>query len=234
MTLFLVGLGVSCDITLSGLEAIQTADNVYIETYTNPLDEETIQNLEKKTGKKFEKLERDKLESSFLVNQAKSSNVCVLISGDPLTATTHVTLVVEAKQKNIPVQVIHNSSIYSTAPARSGLQIYRFGKTASLVNPRPNYKPVSSLDIIRENLTRNLHTLVLLDTEPQPMEAKVALEMLSEFETAVVLSCVGHKDEKIVFGKVKNLIGIELGKPPFTLIIPAKLHHIEEEYLNLF
>lgn len=235
MTLSLVGLGISCDITLTGLAAMKEADLIYIETYTNPINKETMKQLETLSNKKIELLGRDKLESSYLVDKAKSSKVCVLISGDPLTATTHITLVIEAKQKGIQVQTIHNSSIYSVAPARSGLQIYRFGKTASLVNPRQNYKPTSSLEIIRENLTHNLHSLVLMDTEPEPMEAKAALEMLSEggFETAVVLSKVGFKDEKINFGEIKELKNKNLGKPPFVIIIPAKLHPIEQEYLDL-
>lgn len=234
MALFLVGLGVSCDITLAGLAAMKEADLIYIETYTNPINPETIKQLERLSGKKIELLGRDKLESSFLVDKAKNGKICILVSGDPLTATTHITLILEARQKRIEVNVIHNSSIYSVAPARSGLQIYRFGKTASLVNPRPNYKPTSSLDIIRENLARNLHSLVLLDTEPQPMGAKIALDLLSEFETAVVLSKIGYHDEKVNYSTIEELKKKNLGNPPFSIIIPAKLHMVEEEYLEQF
>ncbi|MFH1785177.1 MAG: diphthine synthase [Candidatus Micrarchaeota archaeon] len=234
MTLFLVGLGVSLDITMAGLDALKQSDEVYVECYTNPIDNKKITELERLINKPITQLKREQLESSFLVNKAKNSKVCILVSGDPLTATTHITLVLEARQKEVDVEVIHNSSIYSVAPARSGLQIYKFGKTASLVNPRPNYKPISSLDIIKENLVRNLHTLVLLDTEPEPMDAKIALEMLSEFEMAIVLSKVGHVDEKISFGKIKDLKEKYLGNTPFSIIIPAKFHDIEEEYLNIF
>ena len=80
----------------------------------------------------------------------------------------------DAEAQGVPIRVIHNSSIYSAAPARAGLQIYRFGKTATLVNPRPNYQPKSSLGVIRKNLENDMHSLVLLDTEPEPMEAKAA------------------------------------------------------------
>jgi diphthine synthase len=234
MALFLIGAGVSFDITLKGLEAIRTCEEAFIETYTNPLDPEKVRSLEIIAGKSLTPLDRSHLESSYLVDKAESSDVCLIASGDPLTATTHVTLVIEAKKRGVPVHVIHNSSIHSVAPARAGLQIYRFGKTASLVNPRPNYKPTSSLDIIRENLARNLHTLVLLDTEPQPMDAKTALGLLGEFDSVVVLSRVGLEDEKISFGKIKDLekSSEKLGKPPLTIIVPAKLHPIEEEYLE--
>src|SRR5208283_3552250 len=196
MALFLIGTGVAFDVTLSGVEAIKRCQEAYIETYTNPIGEEKIRELEADVGKGITLLDRSHLESPYLVDRAESANVCLLVSGDPLTATTHITLVIEAKKRGIPVHVIHNSSIHSVAPARAGLQMYRFGKTASLVNPRPNYKPTSSLDIIRENLARNLHTLVLLDTEPEPMDARAALGMLSEFDSAVILSRVGHEDER--------------------------------------
>jgi diphthine synthase len=232
MTLFLIGTGVSFDLTLAGLDALKSCDEAYIETYTNPLDEARIRALERSIGKKITLLPRERLESPFLAERARTAKVCILASGDPLTATTHVTLLMEARQKGVKIAVIHNSSIYSAAPARAGLQIYRFGRTASLVNPRPNYKPTSSLDVIRENQARNAHSLVLLDTEPQPMEAKAALEMLSEFDKAVVLSRVGLPDEKITYGKISELKNKDLGKPPFTIIVPAKLHPVEEEFLE--
>lgn len=234
MTLILIGSGVSFDFTLGGLESLRSCDEAFIERYTNPIEDSKLASLEEKIGKKVNLLERGQVESSFLVEKAKSSDVCLIASGDPLTATTHITLVMDAREKKIPVKIIHNSSIYSAAPARAGLQIYRFGKTASLVNPRENYKPTSSLEIVRKNLEMDMHSLVLLDTEPQPMEAKAALEMLGEFENAVVISRLGESDEKITYGKISELKNKELGRSPFCVIIPASLHLVEEECLTSF
>jgi len=232
MALFLVGTGVAFDLTLAGIEALKSCDEAFIETYTNPIEDSKIAILESLIGKPIGRLARTHLESPYLADKAKKADICILASGDPLTATTHITLVMEARQKGVEVRVIHNSSIHSVAPARAGLQMYRFGKTASLVNPRPNYKPTSSLEIIRENLLRNLHTLVLLDTEPQPMEAIAALDMLSGFKEAVVLSRVGHEDEKITWGAVADLKKKDLGRAPFTIIVPAGLHPVEQEFLE--
>lgn len=231
MTLNLIGAGISFDLTLSAVEQLKKADKIYIETYTGPVEQEVLDRLEKLIGKRVSILPRDKVESDFLLEQAQK-NICILSSGDPLIATTHSVLLLDAKKKNIQVNIIHNSSVYTAAPGKAGLQIYRFGKTASLVNPRPNYKPTSSLDIIRKNLENSMHSLVLLDTEPEPMEAKNALEMLKEFEYAIVLSRVGYPDEKITYGTIKDLQKKDLGKPLFCIIIPAKLHPIEEEYLE--
>lgn len=230
--LYLIGAGISGDFTLEGMEFLKKCDDIYIEVYTNPPLEDKIKDIEKITGKEVMKVDRKEVESDFLLGYAKDKNVALISGGDPLTATTHITLIIEARKQNIPVKIVHNSSIYTAAAGRAGLQIYRFGKTASLVNPRPKYKPTSSLDIIRNNLKADMHTLVLLDTEPKPMEARVALRMLSEFGMAVVLSRLGENDEKISYGEVDDLKKENLGKPPFSVIIPAKLHPIEEEYLE--
>ena len=232
--LILAGTGINFDLTNSCIEELKKCSEVFIETYTNLISQEEIKKMEQLIGKKIQILTRDQVESSYLIEKAKNSDICLLASGDPLTATTHIILLIEAKEKSVKTKVFHNSSIYSAAAGKSGLQIYRFGKTATLVNPRPNYKPTSSLEIIRENISRNIHSLVLLDTEPKPMEARVALELLNEFEQAIVLSRIGLIDEKISFGKVNDLITQELGSAPFTIIIPAKLHPIEEEFLRFY
>ncbi len=232
--LYLIGAGISGDFTLEGVEALKKCDEIYIEVYTNPPLEDKIKDIEKLTGKEVMKVDRKEVESDFLLGYAKDKTIALISGGDPLTATTHISLVIEARKQEIPVKIIHNSSVYTAAAGRAGLQIYRFGKTASLVNPRPNYRPTSSLDIIRNNLRADMHTLVLLDTEPKPMEAEAALGMLSEFGMAVVLSRLGENDEKISYGEIDDLKNKNLGKPPFSVIIPATLHPIEEEYLEAF
>jgi len=230
--LYLIGTGISFDLTLGAVEALKGCDEAYLERYTNPIPDERIKALERIIGKRIILLGRDKVESDFLVEKAVKSRVALLASGDPLTATTHITLLMDARKKGIDTSVFHNSSIYTAAPGKAGLQIYRFGRTATLVNPRPRYNPTSSLDVIRQNLSLNMHTLVLLDTEPQPMEARAALDMLSEFGSAVVLSRIGEKDEKVSYGKIADLKNAELGKPPFAIIVPAKLHPVEEEFIS--
>lgn len=230
--LYLIGTGIAFDLTLSALDTLKSCDEVYIERYTNPILQEKITRLEGLIKKKVTVLERDKVESSYLVELGREKKVALLASGDPLTATTHITLIMEAHEKGVETGVIHNSSIYSAAPGKAGLQIYRFGKTATLVNPRPGYKPTSSLEVIRKNLSMDMHSLVLLDTEPEPMSAEMALQMLSGFDHAIVLSRVGEHDEKITYGRISDLRKMDLGTVPFTMIIPAKLHIVEEEFLS--
>lgn len=242
--LSLVGLGIAFDITLDGLEEAKGADELYLESYTMPIEEKEISRLEKIIGKRMARLPRDKVEGRFLVGRAKERNIVLLVVGDPLAATTHISLLIDAKKAGIPIRIIHNSSILSAAPGKSGLQPYRFGKTATLAYWRKNYEPVSPLKLIEENLSLGMHTLLLLDLDPElgPMDAKYALEQIEKmekkygkrvFERLIVLSRVGHPDEKISYGTRGRLKARNLGKPPFCFAIPAKLHPVEEEYLSL-
>lgn len=242
--LALVGLGIAYDITQEGLSEAKECDELYLESYTMPIDEKEIKKLEKLIGKRFIRLPRDKVESPFLIQKAKGCNVCLLAVGDPLSATTHISLLIDAKKASIPVKIIHNSSILSAALGKSGLQPYRFGKTVTLAYWRKNFEPTSPLKLIEENLSLDMHTLLLLDIDPElgPMDARQALEQIEKmekkygkklFNNLIVLSRVGHPDEKISCGPRESLKKKNLGKPPFCFCIPAKLHPIEEEYLSL-
>ena len=54
---------------------------------------------------------------------------------------------------------------------------------------------------------------------------------------AIICSRLGFDDSKIIYSKIENLIKYDKKdnlKEPLCIIIPGKLHEIEEEYLNLF
>lgn len=242
--LSLVGLGIAYDITLDGINEAKKCDELYLESYTMPIEEKEISRLEKLIGRSLTCLPRDKVESKFLVDRAKDRSVVLLVVGDPLAATTHISLAIDARRAGVPLKIIHNSSILSAAPGKSGLQPYRFGKTATLAYWRKNYEPLSPLKLIEENLSLDMHTLLLLDVDAElgPMSAKAALEQLEKmeekygkkvFDNLIVLSRVGYPDEKISYGSRAQLKTKDLGKPPFCFCIPAKLHPVEEEFLAL-
>ena len=49
-------------------------------------------------------------------------------------------------------------------------------------------------------------------------------------------SRVGHDDQKLIAGKLKNLIDIDIGPPLHSLVIPGKMHEIEQnafDYLKI-
>ncbi|MFA5077485.1 MAG: diphthine synthase [Candidatus Micrarchaeia archaeon] len=241
--LSLIGLGISGDLTLRGLDAAKRSDEAYAEMHTGILQDGWLKRMERTIGKKISILEREKLESDFISERAKDRDVALLVPGDPLAATTHYTHVQDAKKAGVEVSVVHNSSIFTAAPGKCGLQHYKFGKTATLAYWRKNYEPTSALEIVGQNQERGLHTLLLLDLDKAlgPMGAKTAFIQIKKIEgklggkivdKLVVLSRVGWEDEKISYGKMRELEKKNLGKPPFCFIIPGKLHFAEEENLE--
>ena len=244
----LVGLGVGYDITEQGMEELKGCDFAFCEIHTMPVPPKYVEKLEKESGKKIEIIERDKVEGKYpyVLEKAKEGKVCLLCGGDPLAATTHISLLIDAKKTGIGTQVVHNSSIFSAAAGKSGLQPYRFGKTVTGSFWRKNYEPTSPILLIGKNLEAGMHTLVLMDLDRELglMDGKLGLELLGKMEEkegkkvlpekVVVLSRVGHPDEKISYGKVSELMDVDLGKPPVVIIVPAELHEMEKEYLELF
>src|SRR3989338_10395492 len=167
-SLSLVGIGISGEkgISLEGLEELRSCERIFAESYTNLLPEGTIKRLEALVSKPIELLKREDVEGErILLESASSSKTALVVSGDPMIATTHVSLVLAAKKKGIEVKILHASSILSAAIGESGLQAYKFGKTVTLAYLRENYKPMAAYEVISENLLLGLHTLLLLDID---------------------------------------------------------------------
>lgn len=249
--LYFIGLGLydEKDLSLRGLEIIKKCSEVYAELYTSFFHGD-LKKLEELSGKKIRVLEREDLEekSSKLIEKAKKENVAILVPGDPMIATTHAAILIDAMKKGIKTKVVHSSSIYSGI-GETGLHIYKFGRTVSLPYPQDNYMPESPYLYIKENLDLGLHTLVLLDVKAEQkkfMSINEALRILLEIEErkrlgvitaekeVLGISRLGSDDQLIRYGAVKKLIELDFGKPPHSLVIPGKLHFMEEEMLNFF
>lgn len=100
--------------------------------------------------------------SDEILADAQNVDVAFLVVGDPFGATTHTDLVLRARELRIPIVTVPNASIMSAVGA-TGLQLYNFGQTVSMVFFTETWKPASFYDRIRENRNIGLHTLVLLD-----------------------------------------------------------------------
>ena len=167
---FLVGLGLfdNKDISLKGIETLKNVDKVYAEFFTSRLFGSSFESIEELIGKKITVLDRTQVEEeSVFLDEAEDADVALITGGDPLIATTHSDFLVECAKRGIDFQVIHGSSIISSAPAISGLQAYKFGKVTTIPFPdlEYNYFPKSPYIAIEENLKMNMHTLVLLDIQ---------------------------------------------------------------------
>jgi len=230
--LYIIGLGLNeKGISKQGMLALEKCHKVYLEGYTVdfPYD---INEL--KLGKKIKVLERKEVESNMLIKEAKGRNVALLVYGSPLFATTHMSLVLDAKDQKIEVEVIYSASIFD-AIAETGLQLYKFGKTASMPKEDADF-----LKYIKENLSIKAHSLILIDIG---MDFKKAIEKLEKavekqkikVDKLIVCSKLGTEEPIIFYGTLSELKDKELAiQAPFCFIIPSELHFLEEEGLKRF
>lgn len=172
-------------------------------------------------------------------------------------ATTHTDLVLRARELQIPVQSVHNASIMSAIGA-TGLQLYNFGQTVSMVFFTDTWKPSSFYDRLKENQQIGLHSLLLLDIKVKEQSlanlargrkiyepprfmtvAQCASQMLETEEErgegvcgpqtlAVGVARVGARDQKMAAGTLKQLSGIDLGAPLHSLVLLGKRTHYLE------
>ena len=247
--LYFIGLGLNNekDITINGLEAVKKCDVVYLENYTSILNCKK-EDLEKFYGKKIILARRNLVESdnNEILENAKIKNVALLIAGDPLVATTHIDLFLRAKKEGIKCNIIHNASII-TAVGITGLQIYKFGKTTSI--PLENENVETPYDVLKDNLSLALHTLFLLDLNPDEekylsindairyllrIELKRNEKIFSEKTVCIGCARIGSENQIVKVGTAKDLLKHNFGKQVHCLIVPGKLHFMEEEGLKVW
>ncbi|ELA40990.1 diphthine synthase [Vittaforma corneae ATCC 50505] len=246
--LFIIGIGLNNykDISLRSLEILKMADKVYQECYTC-IQLSSFNELERVIDKSIVLADRKLVEeTNKIVEEAKNFNVAFLVAGTPFFATTHTDLYLRAKERGVQVKVVHNVSILNVKGCY-GLYSYSFGKTISIPYFTEKVKPISFYDSIYSNYTSNLHTLCLLDIktdENRYMTVNEALEQLLYAEeqtqkgilnlkTKVFAVCRFATDEEFVcYDSVEKLQQMNFGKPLHSLIIPAKLSCIEEEFVS--
>jgi diphthine synthase len=243
MSLSLISLGLYDlrDISKKALDEARLCNILYFEDYTSYYDN-SLEEIEKAIGLSIERLSREGIEnnSEKIIKEAKQHKVGILVIGDALSATTHSSLLLEAKQKRIKIKVIHGSSIL-TAISETGLFLYNFGKITSI--PFENKEIYEPYEVIKRN--KPLHTLLLLDLKDKNyMNAREAIDYLLRIEeerkeklftedTLCVICCALGSDNSIIkAGKVKDLIKLTFDKYPQCLIVPGKLHFHEEEFLE--
>ncbi len=249
--LILVGLGLydEKDISLKALDAIRSCDKVYAEFYTSRLMGTNVDRIKELIGKPIKVLGREEAErGETVLDDATHSSVAFLTGGDPLTATTHLSLRLEAIKRGIETMVIHGSSILTAVPGLLGLQHYKFGRATTLVYPEDSYFPLSPYDIIKRNKSQGLHTLVLLDIREEDqrymtiregvdlllrMEEKKREMVISESTIACGVARAGSRNPIVKADRLKELREYDFGPPLHTMVIPGELHFMEIEALEI-
>tara|TARA_Y100000768_G_scaffold212799_1_gene160359 strand:+ start:1165 stop:2043 length:879 start_codon:yes stop_codon:yes gene_type:complete len=166
--LLLIGIGPGDVelVTSEALEAAKMADYRRYEAYTALWPEEQLANLEKAVGK-ITRVMRPEVESpDELFALARDNLVALLIVGDPLQATTHVDLQLQAEEAGIYCRTIHGISITGLVTGAIGLSNYKFGRQTTLTYPYSGWIATSPLEVIALNTALGQHTLALLDLDP--------------------------------------------------------------------
>jgi diphthine methyl ester synthase len=197
-----------------------------------------------------------------ILEPARSGDVALLVVGDPFGATTHMDLVLRAKKMGVPVAVIHNASIINAVGevglelyrygAVASIPFHEEGFEPETpydiirMNQEHGWHTLCLLDIkvcepSKEELLRGT---VNSTAAPRFMSIKLALETLLKIERtrrqkvitsdslAVGVARLGCPEQHIIAGTVHELLGKDFAQPLHALILPGRLHVIEEEALR--
>ena len=187
--LILIGMGPGTitAMTKEAISAAKSADFRRYEAYTALWPDDELAALEQIIGP-IEKIMRPEVENpKEILSLAKDYVVAVLVVGDPLQATTHVDLQLQASEMGISCEVVHGISITNLVTGAIGLSNYKFGRQTTLTYPYSGWIATSPLEVIAVNRVMGLHTLALLDLDPTgagtglqlPMQPKDAVESLN-------------------------------------------------------
>jgi len=250
--LVFVGLGLHDEfgISLKGLEEAKTADAVFLEAYTSFMPGLSLENFERLVGKRVFVVSRRQLEDEngqVVLEAAGRGKAVLLVPGDPLVATTHVALRLEAKKRGIKTRLVHGASIISAVVGLCGLHNYKFGKSVTI--PFPENFSETPYSVLAQNMQLGLHTLFLLDIDVEKnrfLTVREALEMLLRVEAerrlgvlsgetlAVGVARAGSPNPTVKASFIEELLSYDFGGPPYSIVFPGRLHFMEAEALVAF
>jgi diphthine synthase len=245
-----VGLGLHDEkgISLRGLEEVKTADAAFIELYTSFMPNFPIKKFEETSGKTLHVVSRKDLEEEngrILLEAARKGKVALLVPGDPLIATTHVALRIQAEKLGIKTRIVHGASILSAVIGLSGLHNYKFGKSVTIPYP-DKILSETPYNVIEQNKRLGLHTLCLLDINAEnelylsihesldillEIEKKRKKEIITTDTLAVGIARAGSNNPAVKADSVKKLLRHDFEGPPYSIIFPGELHFMEAEAL---
>ena len=212
--LLLIGIGPGQigSMTIEARNAAKSADFRRYEAYTALWPADELTKLEEDIGD-IEMVMRPEVESpTELLDLAKNHLVALLIVGDPLQATTHVDIQLQALEAGINCMVFHGISITTLVTGAVGLSNYRFGRQTTITYPYGGWVATSPLEVIAVNLFQNQHTLALLDLDPTgagtgkqvPMQPKDAYDSLGLMKEKLS-STISDMSEESTFDSMKKL-----------------------------
>jgi diphthine synthase len=252
--LWLIGLGIYGyhGVSVRALDILKVSDTIYVERFTSSLSDEELDGLNILIGKENNNaiipVQRWFVEDGReILNEAKTKNIVLLTYGDPLIATTLTELHVRAVKSSIKVNIIHAASGITSLIGETGLHIYKFGRTVTMMLEFKS--SISVYNTIFDNLLVGNHTLILTEyndkhdklffLDPRcvfksllEVEEDLKYRIFSEETFVIVASRIGTGQQKITSGKVKTLINTDFGIGPHSVIITGTFHFTELDALT--
>ncbi|MGC8582954.1 MAG: diphthine synthase [Thermoproteus sp.] len=241
--LYLVGLGLSpAYMTEEARRALGDSDCVFADVYTSYFDFAAL-------GIAARPLDRKELEDrgGAAVEECLRAgrNAALLVPGDPLAATAHAALVASLRRKGYEVVVVPGVSAICAAMSAACLSIYKLGGVATVTYPRMGVYSTRPYELAEQNLSRGLHTLLLLDIRDDGgfMTPSEAARILLELERregrgvfagdrlVAVAYRLGWPGGGAAAGPLAELAESRL-PPPAVIIVPSRLGPVEEECLS--
>jgi len=219
-------------LTIMEMDILGRSDHIFIDDYTSIFPESFREDLEKSISKPIILLKREDVESFSFIKEG-SGTVSLIVSGDPMTSTTHFSIISYCKINNIKWRIFENASITGAVAGRTGLSSYRTGITVSLPEIYENFIPVSPLQNIVRNLRNRLHTIILIDLKNgKNLDivrvhhiVKVMIEKTGYRELqsipVLILQRVGWNDEHI-FTSTLDEMGNRKVESPYCLVVPFR------------
>lgn len=256
--LWLIGIGPGNleHMTDRAKKVARACEKRYLEGYTAVIPASQEELLDGVIGD-WERLMRPSVESpEAILKEAREYPVAILVVGDPMQATTHIDLEARCAEQGIGFEVVPGMSATTMAVSLSGMQSYRFGRQVTLPYQYGNYLPTSPLEMIYSNYNMDLHTLVLLDLDPngmgfdppKPMQPDEAVRTLEEMAKriedkdgdqmypdapvqdwrGILISDIGTQNEKVTTGSLGEISSLGDGWV-HTLILPASMSDNEKD-----
>jgi diphthine synthase len=164
-----------------------------------------------------------------------------------MVSTTHLDLRLRALELGIETRVIHSSSIVTAVSGLTGLQNYRFGRSTTIpfpyVSRGKRIVAETPFLVLKENLTRDLHTMLFLDIQDtRYMTANEGVDLLLEMQASaeetilderlgIGIARAGSEDAVVKADFLRNLARYDFGGPLHILVMPAHLHFMEANAL---
>jgi diphthine synthase len=246
---YLIGIGLKPGhLTLEARQAIAGCAKVFLDAYTSRYSEGTVGELGRLVGKEMIRLDRKGVEEGFsliLREAAKTGeSIALLVFGNPLNATTHIQLLLDAKKLGVKAGVVPGLSVFDFL-GKSGLDTYKFGRVCTIVSPGEKYSPESFYAAVEKNFGAGLHTLCLLDigegnsfmTVSEGLSVREKIEKKrrgSLLGKAVIVGFygLGGKDEKTKAGNLNELKRSSYAGFPQSFVVAGQLNEKEKEALR--